>query len=93
MAVHNLKTIGAAWDAVELGEKTFEVRRNDRFYQRGDLVRLIRLPEGEANILAQPMIITRRVGWMLQGGQLGIEPGFVVFSLEPAEARLVGDAG
>lgn len=45
MNVHELKTIAVYWDAVERGEKLFEVRRNDRFFQQGDIVRLIRVDE------------------------------------------------
>lgn len=45
MAEHWLKTVGIYWDAVERGEKLFEVRLNDRFYQAGDTVRLLRLDD------------------------------------------------
>jgi hypothetical protein len=24
-----------------------------------------------------------KIGWILQGGQFGIEPGYIVFQLEP----------
>lgn len=41
--VHELKTWPTYWDAVERGEKLFEVRENDRFFQAGDVVELIRL--------------------------------------------------
>ena len=40
---HTLKTIGMYWDAISRGEKLFEVRRNDRFFQAGDTVRLVRV--------------------------------------------------
>jgi len=38
--VHELKVVPPYFDALVSGAKTFEVRRNDRGYQRGDLLRL-----------------------------------------------------
>lgn len=90
MTEHVLKTLPEAWDAVSLGEKRFEVRRNDRFFQRGDTVVLRRLSEitggfspGENGRGFRD--IRRRIGWMLQGGQFGVAPEYCVFQLEPVE--------
>ncbi len=47
--VHELKTYAVYWDAIERGEKPFEVRRNDRLYQAGDTVRLLRMDSGEGS--------------------------------------------
>lgn len=86
--IHILKTLGTVWDAIERGEKRFEVRRNDRFFQRGDIVTLRKMDEtgryyetGATRFTT--LDISFRIGWMLQGGQFGIEPGYVVFQLEP----------
>jgi ASC-1-like (ASCH) protein len=38
--VHKLKTIGTYFDAVKRGEKTFDVRKNDRGFQTGDILGL-----------------------------------------------------
>lgn len=38
--VHELKVAAPYFDALVSGAKTFEVRRNDRGYQRGDVLRL-----------------------------------------------------
>ncbi len=86
MTTHTLKTEAPYFDAVERGEKTFEVRRDDRGFQRGDKVILERMHDESSWNLdssADPQIFT--VGWILTGGQFGIEPGYVVFSLEPAK--------
>ena len=92
MSQHILKTQHEAWLAIEAGEKRFEVRRNDRFFQRGDTVVLRKLREGTDYYETDPnggrfstRDLTFRIGWMLQGGQFGIEPGFCVFQLEPIE--------
>lgn len=88
MVEHVLKTIGTVWDAVESGEKRFEARRNDRFFQSGDIVVLRRI-EDNGYYSSSPdggrfdtCDLRFRIGWMLQGGQFGIEPDYCVFQLE-----------
>lgn len=83
MAHHTLKTWPTYFDAVVNGEKLFEVRRNDRFFQRGDTVTLVRMDADSAGACYDSF---RRkadftIGAVLQGGQFGIEPGYCVFSL------------
>ena len=97
---HELKTAPAYWDAIARGEKLFEVRRNDRFFQAGDVVVLLRLHEEgdfygkytsqfghKTHRSAECKRLTFRVGPILQGGQFGIEPGYCVFSLLPMIAQ------
>lgn len=38
MRTHNLKLKAGFWDAVMSGEKPFEVRLNDRGFQKGDRI-------------------------------------------------------
>lgn len=82
---HILKTLPQYWDAVERGDKTFEVRRDDRGFQRGDTVVLRRLPEDGTNYARGHSFptIRRTIGWILTGGQFGVEPGYVVLALHP----------
>lgn len=82
--VHRLKTWPTYYDAIERGEKTFEVRRNDRGFQTGDTVELYRTYEDAPGSLVSSSTPLRfRIGWILQGGQFGIEAAFCVFSLAP----------
>lgn len=81
---HTLKTWPAYWLAVERGDKTFEVRKNDRAYQAGDTLYLEyfdpeRRPEEYQGFARTP--IERVVTFVLPGGQFGIEPGYVVMGL------------
>ena len=39
--LHKIKILEEFADSVLFGDKTFEIRKNDRGYQRGDLVRFI----------------------------------------------------
>lgn len=86
---HVLKTLPTCWDAIESGEKRFEARKDDRFYQRGDTVVLRRFDpkDGYTNAPGGGRFSTRdlafTIGWMLRGEEFGIKPGFVVFQLEP----------
>lgn len=41
MSEHVLKTIEPYFSAVESGDKTFEIRRNDRAFQKGDTLVLL----------------------------------------------------
>lgn len=86
--VHQLKTWPTYWDAVARGEKSFEVRKNDRAFQTGDIVVLSRQTRDEFGAPYDTdyttdtvRSLTFRIGWILQGGQFGIEPGYCIFSL------------
>lgn len=81
---HILNTLPEYWDAVERGEKTFEVRRDDRGFQRGDTVVLARLDRHASGAVSKSDRRLRfTIGWILTGGQFGIEPGYVVLALHP----------
>jgi hypothetical protein len=84
---HTLKTVQPYFDAVKLGEKTFEVRKNDRFYQRGDFVNLRCFNIRTQTFDSGEKPLTFMVGPVLQGGQLGIEAGYCVFSLIPLDTK------
>lgn len=94
---HTLKTTFEAWEAVNSGKKRFEVRRNDRLFQTGDMVVLRQLEQGGGGYANDPeggrfstRDLTFRIGWILQGGQFGIEPGYCVFQLEPLSTKDTG---
>lgn len=83
--IHHLKTTDRYFDAVEDGSKTFEVRLNDRGFQTGDLLVLRRYEETKIGL--RPTIpfreIRKRVTFVLQGGQFGIDPRYCVLGLGP----------
>lgn len=78
---HCLKVKREFADAILRGDKTFEVRENDRGFQRGDQIRFTatdkyatEIPYHEIN--QKDYVIT----YVLSGW--GIEPGKVVFSIK-----------
>jgi len=103
MSVHVLKTWPVYFAAVKRGEKLFEVRRNDRFFQLGDQVDLVEydpapsrlayvMPDGRhSNNAAQANRLSFLVGPVLQGGQFGLDAGYCAFSLLPLPAKEATD--
>lgn len=90
MREHILKTLPDYWDALQSKEKTFEVRRDDRGFQKGDVLVLRRLKKGlgggwqeERTHTNSAVELRRKVLYVLTGGQFGIEPGYVVMALKP----------
>lgn len=83
---HNLKTWPDYFARVKTGEKPFEVRRDDRGFQKGDLLRLQEWCPASAGIRYgyTGEEVTKRVSFVLTGGQFGIEPGYVVLGLGEA---------
>lgn len=85
---HELKTWPRYWDAVADGTKQFEVRRNDRAFQTGDIL-VLKMYDPENHVYvwdghdskAKIFTIRKRITFILQGGQFGIEPAFCVMGL------------
>lgn len=88
MKTHDLKLNTEFCDAVLSGEKTFEVRKNDRGFQTGDLIRFIptdgtsyHSSDGTVREHAQHEISghTYKITYILNGW--GIKNGYVVLGI------------
>jgi len=94
MTEHVLKTWQPYWEAVASGAKPFEVRRDDRGFQRGDIL-VLRCTEPKTGLpisagpgfSAKAKEVRKRISYILTGGQLGIEPGYVVMGLQDVEIQ------
>jgi hypothetical protein len=88
---HVLKCYPTYFEAITLRQKNFDVRRDDRGYQKGDVVvfrkfdpntkigpQYINDVGGIASSASNAKTIERRIKYILTGGQFGIEPGYVV---------------
>ena len=81
--VHRLKSAQPGFDQLRFGGRNFEVRKNDRDYQVGDLLLLEEHnPEPGEETAEDPRIIAARVHHVMEGGQFGIEAGYVVMGIE-----------
>ena len=83
--LHELKIDKHFADAVLAGRKTFEVRRNDRGFNAGDLVRFEVVERGAAFVFSRESHPLNgemyRIGYVLSGW--GLEEGYVAFSIAP----------
>lgn len=78
--VHHLKTWPDIFVVVWSGNKKFEIRKNDRGFQVGDVLVLQEYdPETKCYSGHE---ITCDVEWLLEGGQFGLEEGYVCMSLD-----------
>lgn len=86
---HTIKSAAPMFESAMVGTKTFEVRKDDRAYQRGDYVNLLAVNDrGEIDPTID--MLRYRIGFILRGGQFGLEVGYVAFSLLPLEASIDG---
>ena len=81
--VHELKCWPDYFRAIVRGDKTFEVRRDDRGFQKGDILHLVEYDPKKV----EPFRLTGNVeqlliSYVLTGGQFGIESGYVVLGLQ-----------
>lgn len=79
MKEHRLKTHTKYFDRVLFGVKTFEVRLNDRDFQTGDTLILEDYDPDTKQYSGREL--TYNIGYVLNGGQFGIEQGYCVLAL------------
>jgi len=91
--VHKLKTIPLYFNEIRNGNKSFEIRINDRNFKRGDEILFEEwVPDNYDWIIDKSdfsetgkytgRVLHRIISYILPGGQLGIEKDYVIMSLE-----------
>ena len=76
---HHLKILEDFAYAIVMGHKFFEVRKNDRGYQKGDIVKFTCV-DNDGNTVFSPINErVYRITYVLSG--YGIENGYVVFGI------------
>lgn len=75
---HTLKTLPEYFIEVWNGKKKFEVRKNDRDFQVGDILKLIEYDPQTENSTG---FIHQKVSYILHGPAFGIQEGYCVMSL------------
>lgn len=96
MTTHKLKLPEPYFSAVLSGDKTFEVRRNDRAYQRGDTLFLqdsSRCDCSQDECKSRRPTIVRYVTFVFAGDPNlrdlgGVVPGYVVLGLSTHSSEL-----
>lgn len=78
--IHELKIKEVYFDAIESGDKTFEIRFNDRGYQKGDILYLTAIDEMGCYTFKK---MTLRVTFVHSG--LGMSENYVVLGIKIKE--------
>lgn len=90
--VHELKIAKDYADSVYFGDKTFEVRLNDRGFQKGDIVRF--KPLGESGVCVDtrhPLCDKEYEITYVLGSFYGLAQGYVAFGIKPMPERSESD--
>lgn len=77
---HRLKLAKMFFDAVDTGKKSFELRKNDRNYQIGDVLELHEMSDGEET----GRVTEKQVIYILEGFK-GLEEGYCILGLSEVE--------
>ena len=82
---HKIKIKKRYYDAVLKGEKTFEIRKNDRDYKVGDIINFIPIAD-ECDMILPHNQTSYKVTYVFHGGEYGLEEGYCVFGIAPVES-------
>lgn len=85
MTTHDLKCLKQFMSRIQTGQKTFEIRKNDRDYQVGDVLRLHQYdPESKVqwNYEGRHLMITAEITYMTSAYQ---QDGYVVLGIKVKE--------
>jgi len=82
MAEHKLKIKNEYWEKVQNGTKTFEIRKNDRDYQVGDICHFVPI-SNNSNMILPHNPNSYRITYIFFGGEYGLDKEFCVFGIEP----------
>lgn len=88
MRHHTIKLAPGLFRAIRDAGKRFTVQSDDRMYQCGDTVTIeFAHPSNPAPSLSDDILspMDFRIGFVLRGGQYGIEHGYVAFQLDNTE--------
>lgn len=90
--VHELKTLPQYFKAVVSGEKTFEIRKDDRGFEVGDILILKEYNQGLTDSTGSEKVVIQEQGYtgketrktityILKGGKYGLHQGYVILAL------------
>lgn len=91
MKTHNLKILPPFFVAVSRGEKTFELRKNDRDFQAGDIVLLKEYSKKSEAYTGR--LISAEIGFVYKGQDYGLKDGYCVFSLLHVKREMDEEVG
>ena len=81
MKLHKLKILPKYYDKVLSKEKMFEIRKDDRNFKVGDIIRLCE-HDGKEFTGRDSLY---NIDYKLNGGEYGLEEGYCILSISPYE--------
>ena len=78
--IHELKTWNEHFEEVFMGHKTFEIRKNDRDFKKGDTLILKEWDNLRETFTGRKL--ARTVTYVFEGGSFGLKKGFVVMAIQ-----------
>lgn len=76
---HSLKTWPEFFDAIKKGDKTFEIRKADRPFKRGETLILQEWDNNTKQYTGEEL--ERVITYILPGGEFGLKKGYVAMGL------------
>jgi len=77
---HELKTWNEYFEDVISGNKTFEIRKNDRGFRKEDTIVLKEWDPKTEQYTGRE--ISKKVSYILDGGNFGLKKGFVAMAMK-----------
>lgn len=82
--LHSIKINKDFADSVFSGDKTFELRLNDRGYQKGDVIKFIPIDRFGCEMINHPLRTKEyEISYVLNG--FGLDKDWVAFAIKPAK--------
>ena len=78
--IHCLKIWPEFFKAVVAGDKTFEIRKNDRRFRVGDVLVLEEFDPKKCDYTGEKS--RAKITYVLEGGQFGLKSGFVCMGIK-----------
>ena len=82
MQIHELKTEKRYFVEIWNEKKYFEVRKNDRNFQVGDILKLIEIEHKMFKDQPTGRVIKANINYILKDDFIGLRPGYVVLSIQ-----------
>ena len=79
MTIHELKILPEYYDAIRCGDKRFEIRKNDRNYHSGDILRLKEW-DGEKYTGEELDVLVRYIYYGID--EYGLAEGYCIMSID-----------
>ena len=88
--IHELKTWPEYFQAIVQGDKTFDLRRDDRKFMPGDHIKLLEYVPAGTGVYQPNSIghytgahITLKITYVMHGGRFGLENGYCILGFQP----------